>query len=80
MGRAELVEPAHGAVAPLYSPMILFQHVVLVLAGAMRHVVAEFLRDGLGITGVAIGRDLLEYARRARSSLIQIKEQALFVA
>ena len=39
--------------------MILFHHVVFVLAGAVVDVRAEFLGDGLGIAGVSVGRDLL---------------------
>ena len=59
IGGAELFEAAHGAVASLYAPMILFEHVVLVLAGPVVDVRAEFLGDGLGIVGMAIGGDLL---------------------
>jgi hypothetical protein len=43
-----------------YSAVILFQHIFFVLAGAVIDVLAEFLGDGLGITAVAVGRDLLE--------------------
>ena len=35
------------------------QHVVVILAGTMINVGAEFLGDGLGIAGMAVGRDLL---------------------
>src|SRR5688572_4634556 len=59
MGRAKLLEAAHGAVAPLYSPMILFDYVVFVLTGAMLNVLAEFLGDGLGVAGMAVRGDLL---------------------
>ena len=56
MGRIEILEPAQ--VASFYAPVILFQHVVLVLAGAVVDVLAQFLGDGLGIAGTAAGRDL----------------------
>ena len=39
--------------------MILFQHVVFVLIGSVLDVRAEFVGDGLGIAGMAIGGDLL---------------------
>ena len=56
---SELLEPAHRIVAAFDAPVILLQDVVLVLAGPVLHGLAEFLGDGLGITGVAVGRDAI---------------------
>jgi hypothetical protein len=35
--------------------VILFQHIVFVVAGAMVDICAEFLGDGFGIAGVSVG-------------------------
>ena len=43
MSRLERLEAAHGPVAPFYAPVILFQHVVFILAGAVVDVRAEFV-------------------------------------
>jgi hypothetical protein len=59
MDRRELLEAAHRPVASFYSPVILFQHVVFVLTGAVIDVGAEFVGNGLGIAGVSVGGDLL---------------------
>ena len=59
MSRIEILEAAHRAVASFYSSVILFQHVVFVLAGAVVDVGAEFVGNGLGVAGVAVGGDLL---------------------
>ena len=59
MSRIETLEPAHRPVASFYAPVILFNHVVFVLAGAVIDVRAEFLGDGPGIAGMAVGGDLL---------------------
>jgi hypothetical protein len=58
MSRIEVLEAAHGPVAPFHSSVILFQHVVLILAGAVVDIRAEFLGDGFGIAGVSVGGDL----------------------
>src|SRR3954469_23997608 len=58
MSRIEVLEAAHGPVAPFYSSVIQFRHVILILAGAVVDIRAEFLGDGFGIAGVAVGRDL----------------------
>jgi hypothetical protein len=39
--------------------VILFQHVIFVLTGAVIDVRAEFLGDGLGVAGVSVSGDLL---------------------
>jgi hypothetical protein len=39
--------------------VILFHHVVFVLAGAVVDVCAEFVGDSLGIAGMTVGGDLL---------------------
>ena len=59
MSRIEVLEAAHRPVASFYAPVILFDHVVFVLAGAVVNVRAEFVGDGLGIAGMAVGGDLL---------------------
>src|SRR4051794_21157026 len=59
MSRIEVLEAAHRPVASFYAPMILFDHVVFVLAGAVVNVRAEFVGDGLGIAGMAVGGDRL---------------------
>src|SRR4051812_40921720 len=59
MSRIEVLEAAHRPIASFYSPVILFDHVVFVLAGAVVDVVAKFLGNGLGIAGMAVGGDLL---------------------
>jgi hypothetical protein len=59
IGGAELFEAAHGTIAPLDSPVILFQHIVFVLICPMFYTFPEFFGDGRGIAAVAIGRDLL---------------------
>jgi hypothetical protein len=46
-------------VASFYAPVILFHHVVFVLTGAVVDVRVEFLGDGLGVAGMAVGGDLL---------------------
>ena len=56
MSRIEILEPAQ--VASFYSPVILFDHVVFVLTGAVVDVRAELLGNGLGIAGMAVGGDL----------------------
>ena len=48
MSRIEVLEAAHRPVAPFDAPVILFQHVVFVLAGAVVDVRAELVSDGLG--------------------------------
>jgi hypothetical protein len=45
--------------APLYPSVILFDHVVFILTGAVINVRAEFVGNGLGIAGMAVGGDLL---------------------
>src|SRR3954469_339057 len=59
MSRIEVLEAAHRSVAPLYPSVILFDHIVFVLAGGVINVRAEFVGNGLGIAGVAVGGDLL---------------------
>ena len=59
MSRIEVLEAAHRPVASFYAPVILFQHVVFVLAGAVVDVRAEFLGDGLRVAGMTVGGDLL---------------------
>jgi hypothetical protein len=48
MSRIEILEAAHRAVASFCAPVILFDHVVFVLAGAVVDVRAEFLAMALG--------------------------------
>src|SRR4051812_33540858 len=59
MSCIEILEAAHWPVASFYAPVILFDYVVFVLTGAVVDVRAEFLGDGLGIAGMAVGGDLL---------------------
>ena len=59
MSRIEILEAPHWPVASFYAPMILFDHVVFVLAGTMVDAGAEFVGDGLGVAGMAVGGDLL---------------------
>src|SRR3954451_9316238 len=59
MSRIEILEAAHGPVAPFYAPVILFDHVIFVLTGAVVDVRAEFVGNGLGIAGVPVSGDLL---------------------
>src|SRR4051812_8376987 len=59
MSRIEVLEPAHRSIASFYAPVILLDHVVFILTGAVINVRAEFLGDGPGIAGVAVGGDLL---------------------
>jgi transposase len=61
MSRIEVLEAAHRPIASFYAPVILFQHVVFILAGAVVDIRAEFLGDGPGIAGVAVGGDLLGF-------------------
>src|SRR3954464_12088304 len=67
LGGAELLEAAHRTVAPFDPSVILFQHIIFVLAGAMLHTIPEFLSNGCRIAGVAIGRDLLRLDLSDRS-------------
>src|SRR3954451_3011843 len=57
MSRIEVLEATHRPVAPFYSPVILFDHVVFILTGAVVDLIAEFL--GVGAAGMAVGGDLL---------------------
>src|SRR3954468_6829404 len=59
LSRIEVLEAAHRPVASFYAPVILFDHVVFVLAGAVVNVRAELLGNGLGIAGMAVGGDRL---------------------
>ena len=59
MSRIEILEAAHRPVAPLHPSVILFDYVVFILTGAMVDVRAEFLGNGSGIAGMAVGGDLL---------------------
>ncbi|KJB91274.1 hypothetical protein N826_31075 [Skermanella aerolata KACC 11604] len=59
MSRIEILEAAHRPVASLYAPVILFDHVVFILTGAVIDVRAEFVGDGPGIAGVSVGGDPL---------------------
>jgi len=49
MSRIEILEPAHRPVASFYPSVILFDHVVFILAGAVIDIRAEFVGDGLGV-------------------------------
>src|SRR3954449_7860204 len=57
MSRIEILEAAQ--VASFYAPVILFHHVVFVLTGAVVDVCAEFIGNGLGVAGMAVGGDRL---------------------
>src|SRR4051794_6223612 len=57
MSRIEVLEATHRPVAPFYAPVILFDHVVFILTGAVVDLIAEFL--GVGVAGMAVGGDLL---------------------
>src|SRR3954470_19493600 len=59
LSRIEVLEAAHRPVASFYAPVILFDHVVFVLAGAVVELCAEFVGDSLGIAGVPVSDDLL---------------------
>jgi hypothetical protein len=59
MSLIEVLEPAHRSIASFYAPVILFDHVVFILTGAVINLHAEFLGDGPGIAGMAVGGDLL---------------------
>jgi hypothetical protein len=59
MSGVKLLEAAHRTIASLDPSVILFQHVVFVLISPMFHSFPEFLGDGRGIAGVAVGGDLL---------------------
>jgi hypothetical protein len=59
MGRIEVLEAAHRPIAPFHPSVILFQHVVFILTGAVVDVRAEFVGEGPGIAGMAVGGDLL---------------------
>src|SRR3954467_3013082 len=59
MSRIEILEAAHRPVAPLYPSVILFNHVVFILAGAGIHVRAGLPGAGPGTAGVSVGGDLL---------------------
>src|SRR3954470_16411037 len=59
LSRIEVLEASHWPVASFYAPVILFDHVVFILTGTVVDVGAEFLGDGLGIAGMAVGGDLL---------------------
>jgi hypothetical protein len=52
MSRIEVLEATHRPVAPLYPSVILFDHVVFILTGAVINVGAEFVGNGLGIAGM----------------------------
>src|SRR5687768_13858116 len=59
MSRIEILEAAHRPIACFYAPVILFDHVIFILTGAMIDVRAEFVGDGPGVAGVSVGGDLL---------------------
>jgi hypothetical protein len=63
MIRIEVLENAHRAVTSFYAPVILFQHVVFVLAGAVIDVRAEFIGDGFGMAGVSPFGGCARYGR-----------------
>jgi hypothetical protein len=53
------LETPHWTVAPLYSPVILFQMVVQVLGSAMFDVIAEDLVESRRVAGVLVSGDLV---------------------
>lgn len=57
MSRIEILEAAHRAVASFYAPVILFDHVIFVLTGAVIDIRAELLGNGAGVALVQRGRD-----------------------
>src|SRR5215203_3690529 len=59
LSRIEVLEAPHWPIASFYAPVILFDHVVFILTGTVVDIGAEFLGDGLGVAGMAVGGDLL---------------------
>lgn len=80
MSRIEIPEAAHRPVAPLYSPVMLFDYVVFILTGTMVDVRAEFVGDDPGITGMAVGGDLLRFDLGDRSGAMEERPGGSHVA